>query len=86
MRDTYLMQPGERAEFLMVRSLELQNALAKYMEDGNMVSPKVVQWFAERVSNPKLLHKKHGLKTTPMFHCQIRYFIELFISDLGRTT
>ena len=70
----------------MAPAMEMHNALAKYMADGNMVSPKVVQWFAERVYNPKLLHKKPGRKITPMFHGQIRYFMHLLINDLGKTT
>ena len=70
----------------MAPAMEMHNALAKYMADGNMVSPKVVQWFAERIYNPKLLHKKRGRKPTPIFHGQIRYFINLLINDLGKTT
>ncbi len=69
----------------MAPAMEMHNALAKYMADGNMVSPKVVQWFAERVYNPKLLHKKRGRKPTPMLHYHIQYWMHILSVDMGYT-
>ena len=76
---------GSADEFIeMTPAMETHNAIAKYLADGGMVSPKVVQWFAERVYNPELLHQKKGPKGKPMYHRQVRYFMNILVNDLGK--
>ena len=62
---------------------ETHDAIANYLAEGGMLSPTAIKWFAERVRNPKLLHRKRERKNTPAYHWQIRYFVELLIKHWG---
>jgi len=49
------------------------------------LSTKVLQWYAERVKDPKLLQKKSGRKKASALHHTIRRYITILSQDLGYT-
>ena len=67
----------------VVPAKELHAAMAKHLANGKPLSDKAVQWFAQRVVDPKLLNKKRGPKPKYAYHHQIRRLMRIMVNDLG---
>ena len=61
---------------------DTHDAIADYLSEGNMLSQKVIQWFAQNVREPQRLTKKRGRKETPAYHFQIKIYIKLLIDHI----